>query len=112
MAPAAPRWQQRVAVAGGPRGRRALARCGLWLVLLGHAGLVLGAIVHGAVLRHVARPTRARSTQHEYTTANVVAVTSGLLVSPRAASCARPSLHKLPWGPSRGPGLAPASRGT
>ncbi|XP_059583421.1 keratinocyte-associated protein 3 isoform X2 [Alligator mississippiensis] len=64
---------------GGPRGRRALARCGLWLVLLGHAGLVLGAIVHGAVLRHVARPTRARSTQHEYTTANVVAVTSGLL---------------------------------
>nr|XP_028581235.1 keratinocyte-associated protein 3 isoform X2 [Podarcis muralis] len=60
----------------GPRARR-LVRSGISLVVLGHLNLVLGAIVHGSVLRHVARP--ARTITSEYAVANVIAVASGLL---------------------------------
>ncbi|XP_053240019.1 keratinocyte-associated protein 3 [Podarcis raffonei] len=60
----------------GPRARR-LVRSGISLVVLGHLNLVLGAIVHGSVLRHVARP--ARTITSEYAVANVIAVVSGLL---------------------------------
>ncbi|KAM6432737.1 keratinocyte-associated protein 3 [Rhynochetos jubatus] len=68
---------------GGRRGPGALAeprrlmRAGLGLLVLGHAGLVLGAIVHGSVLRHVAGASRAATP--EYAAANVVSVGSGLL---------------------------------
>lgn len=72
------------AMAGGRRGLAALAeprrlmRAGLGLIVLGHGSLVLGAIVHGSVLRHVARASRAVTP--EYAVANVVSVVSGLLV--------------------------------
>eukprot|EP00075_Anas_platyrhynchos_P022087 XP_027311340.1 keratinocyte-associated protein 3 [Anas platyrhynchos] len=73
-------------MAGGRAGRRGLAalaeprrlmRAGLGLIVLGHGSLVLGAIVHGSVLRHVARASRAVTP--EYAVANVVSVVSGLL---------------------------------
>uniref|UniRef100_A0A8B9I3X3 Keratinocyte associated protein 3 n=1 Tax=Anser brachyrhynchus TaxID=132585 RepID=A0A8B9I3X3_9AVES len=38
---------------------RRLMLAGLGLIVLGHGSLVLGAIVHGSVLRHVARASRA-----------------------------------------------------
>ncbi|XP_055666700.1 keratinocyte-associated protein 3 [Falco peregrinus] len=64
-------------------GRRALAEpgrlmgAGLALIVLGHGSLVLGAIVHGSVLRHVAGARLAVTP--EYAVANVVSVGSGLL---------------------------------
>ncbi|XP_027605292.1 keratinocyte-associated protein 3 [Pipra filicauda] len=70
-------------MAGGRRGPGALAeprrlmRSGLGLIVLGHGSLVLGAIVHGSVLRHVAGARRAVTP--EYAAANVVSVCSGLL---------------------------------
>ncbi|KAM4904182.1 keratinocyte-associated protein 3 isoform 2-T3 [Sylvia borin] len=70
-------------MAGGRRGPGALAeprrlmRSGLGLIVLGHGSLVLGAIVHGSVLRHVAGARRAVTP--EYAVANVVSVCSGLL---------------------------------
>lgn len=60
-----------------------LMRAGLGLIVLGHSTLVLGAIVHGSVLRHVSR-TKGAVTP-EYAVANVVSVLSGLLV--RAVRC-------------------------
>ncbi|KAM6355172.1 keratinocyte-associated protein 3 [Podargus strigoides] len=68
---------------GGRRGPGALAeprrlmRSGLGLIVLGHGSLVLGAIVHGSVLRHVAGARRGVTP--EYAVANVVSVGSGLL---------------------------------
>ncbi|NXL66575.1 KCP3 protein, partial [Chordeiles acutipennis] len=56
---------------------RRLMRAGLGLVVLGHGSLVLGAIVHGAVLRHVAGARRGVTP--EYAATNVVSVGSGLL---------------------------------
>ncbi|KAF1477790.1 Keratinocyte-associated protein 3, partial [Megadyptes antipodes antipodes] len=73
-------------MAGGRGGRwglgplaepRRLMRVGLGLIVLGHGSLVLGAIVHGSVLRHVASASRAITP--EYVVANVVSVGSGLL---------------------------------
>lgn len=52
---------------------------GLVLILVGHVNLLLGAVLHGTVLRHVANPRGAVTP--EYTTANVISVGSGLLVS-------------------------------
>ncbi|OXB55577.1 hypothetical protein ASZ78_005126 [Callipepla squamata] len=52
-------------------------RAGLGLIVLGHGSLVLGAIVHGSVLRHVAGAKHAVTP--EYAVANVVSVVSGLL---------------------------------
>ncbi|XP_062934222.1 keratinocyte-associated protein 3 isoform X3 [Cynocephalus volans] len=59
------------------RGPRRLMRAGLALILLGHLNLLLGAVLHGTVLRHVANPRGAVTS--EYTTANVISVGSGLL---------------------------------
>ena len=42
---------------------------GLALILVGHVNLLLGAVLHGTVLRHVANPRGAVTS--EYTTANV-----------------------------------------
>ncbi|NXD87315.1 KCP3 protein, partial [Halcyon senegalensis] len=67
-------------MAGGrrwPAEPRRLMRVGLGLIVLGHGSLVLGAIVHGSVLRHVAGT--ARAVTPEYAAANVVSVGSGLL---------------------------------
>lgn len=52
-------------------------RVGLALLLLGHLNLLLGAVLHGTVLRHVADPRGAVTA--EYATANVISVGSGLL---------------------------------
>lgn len=54
-------------------------RVGLALILVGHVNLLLGAVLHGTVLRHVANPRGAVTP--EYTTANIISVGSGLLVS-------------------------------
>nr|XP_020010327.1 keratinocyte-associated protein 3 isoform X4 [Castor canadensis] len=61
------------------RGPRRLMRVGLALILVGHVNLLVGAVLHGTVLRHVANPRGAVTP--EYTTANVISVGSGLLVS-------------------------------
>ncbi|XP_061477614.1 keratinocyte-associated protein 3-like, partial [Rhineura floridana] len=60
----------------GCRAQR-LARSHISLVVLGHLTFVLGAIVHGSLLCHVAQP--AHTITLEYAVANVVAVASGLL---------------------------------
>ncbi|XP_076580616.1 keratinocyte-associated protein 3 isoform X2 [Chaetodon auriga] len=52
-------------------------RKGLTLILIGHINFILGAIVHGSVLRHISKPTKQVST--EYTVTNIISVTSGLL---------------------------------
>ncbi|XP_030410836.1 keratinocyte-associated protein 3 isoform X4 [Gopherus evgoodei] len=52
-------------------------RAGITLIVLGHVNFILGAIVHGTVLRHVANPERTVTS--EYTAANVISVGSGLL---------------------------------
>lgn len=54
-------------------------KTGLTLILIGHINFILGAIVHGSVLRHISKPSQHIST--EYTVANIISVTSGLLVS-------------------------------
>lgn len=51
---------------------------GLTLIVVGHVNFILGAIVHGSVLRHISKPTGTIPT--EYTVSNIIAVTSGLLV--------------------------------
>lgn len=51
---------------------------GLTLIVVGHVNFILGAIVHGSVLRHISKPSGKIST--EYTVSNIIAVTSGLLV--------------------------------
>lgn len=61
------------------RGPRRLMRVGLALLLVGHVNLLVGAVLHGTVLRHVANPRGAVTP--EYTAANVISVGSGLLVS-------------------------------
>lgn len=78
-------------LADAARGPRRLMRVGLALILVGHVNLLLGAVLHGTVLRHVANPRGAVTP--EYTTANVISVGSGLLVS--AAGRGEP-------GPGRG----------
>lgn len=54
-------------------------KTGLILILVGHINFILGAIVHGNVLRHISKPSQHITT--EYTVANIISVTSGLLVS-------------------------------
>ncbi|XP_029932571.1 keratinocyte-associated protein 3 [Myripristis murdjan] len=54
-----------------------LMKKGLSLILVGHINFILGAIVHGNVLRHISKPNQHITT--EYTAANIISVTSGLL---------------------------------
>lgn len=54
-----------------------LMKKGLTLILVGHINFILGAIVHGNVLRHISKPGQQITT--EYTVANIISVTSGLL---------------------------------
>lgn len=61
------------------KGPRRVMRRGLTLILVGHINFILGAIVHGNVLRHISNPAQQITT--EYTVANIISVTSGLLVS-------------------------------
>lgn len=59
------------------KGPRQLMRAGIALIFVGHVNFILGAIVHGTVLRHVANPEKRVSP--EYCAANVISVVSGLL---------------------------------
>lgn len=52
---------------------------GLALVLVGHVNFLLGALVHGAVLRHINVHAQARTM--EYAISNVIAIVAGLVVS-------------------------------
>ncbi|KAL4623877.1 keratinocyte-associated protein 3-like [Arapaima gigas] len=59
------------------RGPRRLMKKGITLIFLGHINFILGAIVHGSVLRHVSKPD-GRITS-EFSVANIISVMSGLL---------------------------------
>lgn len=52
-------------------------KMGLGLVLVGHVNFLLGALVHGAVLRHINVHAQARTMV--YAIANVIAIVAGLL---------------------------------
>ncbi|KAL0969309.1 hypothetical protein UPYG_G00225360 [Umbra pygmaea] len=54
-----------------------LMKKGLTLILVGHINFILGAIVHGSILRHISKPNNKITT--EFTAANIISVTSGLL---------------------------------
>ncbi|XP_068608552.1 transmembrane protein 54a [Brachionichthys hirsutus] len=56
---------------------KALMKMGLGLVLVGHVNFLLGALVHGAVLRHINVHALARTMV--YAIANVIAIVAGLL---------------------------------
>ncbi|KAM4630346.1 transmembrane protein 54b [Polymixia lowei] len=56
---------------------KALMKMGLSMVLVGHVNFLLGALVHGAVLRHINLHKQAKAM--EYAISNVVALTSGLV---------------------------------
>ncbi|XP_068603677.1 transmembrane protein 54-like, partial [Brachionichthys hirsutus] len=54
-----------------------LMKMGLSMVVIGHVNFLLGALVHGVVLRHINLHKQARA--REYAISNVVALTSGLV---------------------------------
>ncbi|XP_037650929.1 transmembrane protein 54-like isoform X1 [Sebastes umbrosus] len=54
-----------------------LMKMGLSMVLIGHVNFLLGALVHGVVLRHINLHKQARAM--EYAISNVFALTSGLV---------------------------------
>ncbi|XP_074543199.1 transmembrane protein 54b [Halichoeres trimaculatus] len=56
---------------------KALMKMGLSMVLIGHVNFLLGALVHGVVLRHINLHRQARAM--EYAISNVFALTSGLV---------------------------------
>lgn len=56
---------------------KALMKMGLGLVLVGHVNFLLGALVHGAVLRHINVHSQARTMV--YAISNVIAIAAGLL---------------------------------
>ncbi|KAM4625048.1 transmembrane protein 54a [Polymixia lowei] len=56
---------------------KALMKMGLGLVLVGHVNFLLGALVHGAVLRHINVHSQARAMV--YATSNVIAIVAGLM---------------------------------
>lgn len=56
---------------------KTLMKMGLSMVLVGHVNFLLGALVHGVVLRHINLHKQARAM--EYAISNVVALTSGLV---------------------------------
>ncbi|XP_062253214.1 transmembrane protein 54a [Platichthys flesus] len=56
---------------------KALMKMGLGLVLVGHVNFLLGALVHGAVLRHITVHSQARTMV--YATSNIIAIVAGLM---------------------------------
>nr|XP_058935499.1 keratinocyte-associated protein 3 isoform X3 [Kogia breviceps] len=82
----------RLCVFDAARGPRRLMRVGLALILVGHVNLLLGAVLHGTVLRHVANPRGAVTS--EYTTANVISsVSVGLVALLASKNLLQPLLH-------------------
>ncbi|XP_034536606.1 keratinocyte-associated protein 3 [Notolabrus celidotus] len=59
------------------KGPGSLMKKGLTLIMVGHINFILSAIVHGSILRHISKPNQHITT--EYTAANIISVTSGLL---------------------------------
>ncbi|XP_067863111.1 keratinocyte-associated protein 3-like [Heptranchias perlo] len=57
--------------------RKQLMKIGIALIVTGHLNLILGAIVHGTVLRHVTLPGDGISV--EYSVTNIIAAISGIL---------------------------------
>ncbi|XP_068587355.1 uncharacterized protein [Cebidichthys violaceus] len=55
---------------------KTLMKMGLSMILVGHVNFLLGALMHGVVLRHINLHKQARAM--EYAISNVVALTSGL----------------------------------
>ncbi|KAJ3608977.1 hypothetical protein NHX12_023505 [Muraenolepis orangiensis] len=55
----------------------ALMKMGLSVILIGHVNFLLGALVHGAVLRHINLHKQARAM--EYSISNVMALSAGLV---------------------------------
>lgn len=58
---------------------KVLMKMGLGLVLVGHVNFLLGALVHGAVYRHIT--VRVQAPMMVYAISNVIAIVAGLLVS-------------------------------
>uniref|UniRef100_A0A3Q3XGT5 Uncharacterized protein n=1 Tax=Mola mola TaxID=94237 RepID=A0A3Q3XGT5_MOLML len=58
---------------------KTLMKMGLSMVLIGHVNFLLGALVHGVVLRHINLHKQARAM--EYAVSNVFAITSVILTS-------------------------------
>ncbi|XP_034531471.1 transmembrane protein 54a [Notolabrus celidotus] len=56
---------------------KTLMKMGLGLVLVGHVNFLLGALVHGAVLRHINLHSQARTMV--YAISNVIAIVAGLV---------------------------------
>uniref|UniRef100_A0A8C9G8L4 Keratinocyte associated protein 3 n=1 Tax=Pavo cristatus TaxID=9049 RepID=A0A8C9G8L4_PAVCR len=84
-------------MAGGRAGRwwpgplaepQRLMRAGLGLIVLGHSNLVLGAIVHGSVLRHVAGAKGAVTPEYA-----VVVITVGIVAILVSRNLTRAALH-------------------
>uniref|UniRef100_A0A669Q4T4 Keratinocyte associated protein 3 n=1 Tax=Phasianus colchicus TaxID=9054 RepID=A0A669Q4T4_PHACC len=65
-----------------------LMRAGLGLIVLGHSNLVLGAIVHGSVLRHVAGTKSAVTPEYA-----VVVITVGIVAILVSRNLSRAALH-------------------
>ncbi|XP_072226223.1 uncharacterized protein [Leuresthes tenuis] len=55
----------------------ALMKMGLSLIVIGHVNFLLGALVHGVVLRHINLHKQARAL--EYAVSNVIALASGMV---------------------------------
>ncbi|XP_078085565.1 keratinocyte-associated protein 3 [Mustelus asterias] len=58
-------------------GPRQLMRKGIALIFVGHINFIIGAIVHGTVLRHISKPEGKVTA--EYSVANIICVISGIL---------------------------------
>lgn len=58
---------------------KTLMKMGLSMIMVGHVNFMLGALVHGVVLRHINLHRQARAM--EYAVSNVFAIASGLVVS-------------------------------
>ncbi|KAG7226280.1 hypothetical protein INR49_003031 [Caranx melampygus] len=56
---------------------KALMKMGLGLVLVGHVNFLLGALVHGAVLRHINVHSQARTMV--FAISNIIAIVAGLI---------------------------------
>lgn len=57
---------------------RILMKMGLGLVLVGHTNFLLGALVHGSVLRDI--KVNAQTSTIEYAISNIIALVAGLVV--------------------------------
>lgn len=58
---------------------KALMKMGLGLVLVSHVTFILGALVHGAVLRHIT--VFSQPPMKLYAIANIIVIIAGLVVS-------------------------------